>query len=261
MVNEDIVTILNNAVNKGEPLQQAIQILINSGYDSQQVNEASQYVSGGAMQNLQPREDEQLIMAQRKSLLNNNQRIPANQNFQNQQLPNIQPKVSMQQNQQNMGMQNRPYQQNMGNMNPSNYKPNNFQGNMQQNNSQNQKPPQNPDQYYNNQNNSQNIPQRMEMQMPSQEYDPYASQPMPPNQLKQLTQPAQMQNQQIPHQKDLPDIQNKVDKIAQDQKTPQVSIKKKSHKKEIILLIILIFLIGVLGVTIFFRNSILGFLS
>ena len=37
--------------------------------------------------------------------------------------------------------------------------------------------------------------------------------------------------------------------------------KKKSHKKEIILLVILIFLIGILASTVFFRESILSFLS
>ena len=51
MVNEDIVTALRNAVNNGESLDSAVQIMINSGYDQREVYEASQFVGGGVINN------------------------------------------------------------------------------------------------------------------------------------------------------------------------------------------------------------------
>ncbi|MEK6914852.1 MAG: hypothetical protein AABW83_04330 [Nanoarchaeota archaeon] len=61
MVNEDIVTSLNNAVVRGESLQTAVQILINSGYNSSQVYEASKFVQGGVITNLESKPEELLI--------------------------------------------------------------------------------------------------------------------------------------------------------------------------------------------------------
>lgn len=52
MVNEDIVTALRNAVNNGESLDSAVQIMINSGYDSKEVHEASQLIGSGVISNL-----------------------------------------------------------------------------------------------------------------------------------------------------------------------------------------------------------------
>ena len=49
MVNEDIVTALKNAIDRGESLESAMQILINSGYGLQDVEEASYYISKGAI--------------------------------------------------------------------------------------------------------------------------------------------------------------------------------------------------------------------
>ena len=46
MVNEDIVTALRNAVNGGESLESAINVMITSGYDKQEVIEAAQFVAG-----------------------------------------------------------------------------------------------------------------------------------------------------------------------------------------------------------------------
>ncbi|MEK6872705.1 MAG: hypothetical protein AABW90_01680 [Nanoarchaeota archaeon] len=51
MVNEDIVTALRNAINNGESLDSAVQIMINSGYDSKEVYEASQLVGSGVISN------------------------------------------------------------------------------------------------------------------------------------------------------------------------------------------------------------------
>lgn len=233
MVNEDIVTILRNAVNKGEPLQSAMQVLTNSGYDSQQVQEASTYVQGGAMQNLSPRPDENLIMAQNKSMFQNNRNMQQ-QNSQTQK-PNH---MQMQQNR----------MQNPATGNPMQLPQNNQQqiGNMQQ------KP----------------INSNMQMQqIPIGQKDQFATQPLPSRELQQLTKPIQqqtmsLQNGQAPNQQLLqtPAMNQGNTQLNNQQQAP-IKLKKKSHKKEIILLIILLFLIGVLVTTIMFRSSILNFLS
>ncbi len=47
MVRLDIITGLKNAVERGYSLEQAKQTLINSGYNTQEVEEASNYLTGG----------------------------------------------------------------------------------------------------------------------------------------------------------------------------------------------------------------------
>lgn len=96
MVNEDIITGLKNAVARGESLQNAVQILINSGYNPIEVNEASRYIQGGIIPYLEPKKDEYLMMIQNKMQNNNlNQNsnnfkpkelVQYNPNFQNQKL-------------------------------------------------------------------------------------------------------------------------------------------------------------------------------
>ncbi len=44
MVNEEILTALRNAIDHGENMDSACQILINSGYNEKEVQEASQFV-------------------------------------------------------------------------------------------------------------------------------------------------------------------------------------------------------------------------
>jgi ATP-dependent Zn protease len=61
MVNEDIITGLNNAIVRGESLQNAIQILINSGYESSEVYEASKYVQRGLIPDLETGKKEYLL--------------------------------------------------------------------------------------------------------------------------------------------------------------------------------------------------------
>jgi hypothetical protein len=75
MVNEEIVTSLRNAINKGDSLQSAIQILINSGYDPREVHEASQFV-GGVAPNLQASTNEQIMMQQQKAAIISQTKTP-----------------------------------------------------------------------------------------------------------------------------------------------------------------------------------------
>jgi hypothetical protein len=71
MVNEDIVTALKNSVEHGETLQEAIEILISSGYPSNEVYEASKFVGGFVpiQQPIMP--EKELIMPEKKNFLTN----------------------------------------------------------------------------------------------------------------------------------------------------------------------------------------------
>jgi len=80
MVNENIITALQNSITKGEPLEQAKQVMVNSGYDQNEVEEASHYVGGNITQNNQPRPSEQLTMPNQKQFIKNQ---PFQANFQN----------------------------------------------------------------------------------------------------------------------------------------------------------------------------------
>jgi len=69
-MNQDIITSLRNAIDHGDSLESAKQIMINSGYNPQDVEKASQFIAGGVTQNQQPQLGEQLTMPnQKKSFL------------------------------------------------------------------------------------------------------------------------------------------------------------------------------------------------
>lgn len=72
MLNEDIVTALKNAVDRGESLDSAIQMMINSGYESKEVQEASHFISRGVSTVFEPKYDEHLTMPQHKGTYLNN---------------------------------------------------------------------------------------------------------------------------------------------------------------------------------------------
>ena len=57
MVNEDIVTALKNAVERGQDLESTMQVMISSGYNPKDIKEASNYI-GGLTGNLQANPDE-----------------------------------------------------------------------------------------------------------------------------------------------------------------------------------------------------------
>lgn len=59
--NQEIITSLKNAIEHGDSLENAIQIMINSGYNPQEVQEASKYIPG-VTPKLQPKPEEQLTM-------------------------------------------------------------------------------------------------------------------------------------------------------------------------------------------------------
>lgn len=62
----EIITGLRNAIERKETLEQAMQIMIESGYDAKEVQEASKFVKKGALSMEEPKPEEQLIMPQQK---------------------------------------------------------------------------------------------------------------------------------------------------------------------------------------------------
>ena len=220
MVNEDIVTVLRNAVNHGEPLQHAMQVLTNSGYDPQQIQEASRYVRGGTMPTLEPKSNEQLIMAQNKRLLGKKQ------------IPQTDPQIQQAQNQQQQRLQSQQSLQNAMSQQPP----------------QTQQAPQQP---------IPSQPPQTQQIRPTNKLDVYGQKSMASNELQELTQPMQSKSPTT----NIKPSTNQIQKKEIQSPKQNIKLKKKSHKKEIILLVILIFLIVILASTVFFRESILSFLS
>jgi len=66
MPNQEIITGLRNAIEHGESLQQAMQIMINSGYNQLEIREASKYVGSGVLTMQQQKPGEQLVMPEEK---------------------------------------------------------------------------------------------------------------------------------------------------------------------------------------------------
>jgi len=75
MPNQEITTALRNSVERGESLKTAMQIMINSGYNPKDVQEASRYISG-AQVNIQTKPEEQLTMPERKSFMSRFKKTP-----------------------------------------------------------------------------------------------------------------------------------------------------------------------------------------
>jgi len=175
MPNEEIITALKNGIQQGESLQETIQTLINSGYNIQDVQEASNYIGQGVLQ-----------------------QFPQNTPIQNpiSQIP--------------------PSQQ------PSKYP------------SLNQQSPLSPQQNQSTHSTQQSQPPQPRQSQPTQQ------QPISNHLTKQ---PNPFPQQPITNQ------------------SVKLPLKKQGHTKEIILLLILIFLVGILITTIFFRNDILGYFS
>jgi len=209
MVNEDIVTALQNAINHNEPLASAVQILINSGYPPNEVKEASRYIGQGALEpsQLQVRPEEQLTMPEEKGFFSKISR-----KFKRKpKTPKPQTPLTTQQ------LTGQPLQQ------PQQQAP--------------QLPPAQP-----------TAPSQ-----PALPQSPYQSQrflqpdqaPSYPKPFVQKTSPVTMASSRRPLARELKKIR------------PQ----KQNNKKEIVLLMLLLILIGLLVVTILFKDKILTMFS
>ncbi|MEK6936323.1 MAG: hypothetical protein AABW67_06045 [Nanoarchaeota archaeon] len=70
-MDEEILTGLRNAIEQGESLQEAMQVMINSGYGLREVQEASKFIGGGILESHQSNPDEQFVFPEKKSFFQN----------------------------------------------------------------------------------------------------------------------------------------------------------------------------------------------
>src|SRR3989338_4284779 len=68
MVNEDIITALKNGIERGESMQEITQVLISSGYNPGEVEEASNFISKGGISLQQIKPEEHLAMPEQKKI-------------------------------------------------------------------------------------------------------------------------------------------------------------------------------------------------
>jgi len=252
VVNEDIATSLRNAVQHGESLQEAMNMLVHSGYNVNEVQEASKFVTT-APQNagaLQVRPEQELIMpTQKKSFFSGL--------FKKKSKPSqdLTPKV----------ISKYPQQTKLSALSQPAQLPQQFQQSIS---SQPQTPPQPP-----------TLPPAQLPLPPIQQQQLAVQQPKQPtlSQTQPQTRPLYMQQPKLPQQP-----QPTPSSLHQSQQTQQHPPKKgfglfhkkplsrelkqikppeKSHKKEAMLLLILLVLVGLLIGTIAFRDTILGWFS
>lgn len=236
MPNEEIISALRNAIDHGESLQSAVQIMINSGYNSEEVLEASKFIGGTlSMQEIMP--EEQLTMPEER------RNFSSNFNFLTKNKIQSQPTQIIPQSQ----IQKQPLQP------PRQY----FQQ-IQQPKQQMQQLPQ-----Y-----SQEVTQsqiKQSFQQPFQQYPlPIQKQPLQPPQQPQKQ--IQQTTQQSPQQQFLRQAPRPSPQLITRQGDLSREIKKikpprKSYLKEIILLVILMLLIGALIATILYKDVILKWFS
>jgi len=205
MVNEDIITALRNAVEHGESLETAIRIMVNSGYNPQEIHEASRFV-GGREINIEP--EEHLIMPSQKenlfSKLNFFKKMKSSKKY-----------------------QNKPIKQ---------------QTNLYQTKIQKQIPGQLTSQSQF-QNQSQNQIQIQDQYKSSQQPNDFYN------------------NSTFTEPKFSPESSSVGSSQSLSRELKKINPPKHNNKREIYLLIILLVLIGVLVITIIYRNQILGFFS
>lgn len=75
MVGDDIITALKNAIDRGDTLENAIAMAINSGYNQKDVEEASRFVGSVPSYNFQPKPFEELTMPAQKNILGSPKKI------------------------------------------------------------------------------------------------------------------------------------------------------------------------------------------
>ena len=223
MVVDEIVTSLKNAVDHGESVESAATMLINSGYSPADVNEAAQLLGGGAISYLQPKPSEQLSTPAQKKLISGKPVATPTQVQPVQRPAQAQPQQIQQQRQ--VQPVQRPVQQS-------------------------QNPPLSP---------------KLQSNLPLQQNAPISIQPV-----QEVAPPVQQINDQKDAiRQDSSAIKQNISSGAVYSSSPnslsnelsQITPRKESYIKEIILLIVLLLLIGVLIGTFLLKDTILSFLS
>ena len=238
MPNEEIFSALKNAIDHGESLESAVQIMIDSGYNSEEVQEASKFIGGTlSMQEVSP--EEQLTMPEEKKTFTSKFKFWGKDKKQDQtpqiiqtQQPQTQQKPMQQPIQQLPQLIQQPMQQ------PIQQLP---QYSQQITQTQIKQSFQHPMQQY-----PQSFQQPQTFQQPIKQYPQYPQQPIQQPIIRQAPRPI---SQLIPRQGEL------------SREIQKIKPAKQGYMKEIILLIILLVLIGVLVATILFKDTILGWFA
>jgi hypothetical protein len=263
MPNEELISALRNAIDHGESLQSAVQIMINSGYNSKEVMEASKFIGGTlSMQELTP--EEQLAMPEEGNSLSSRFKFWAKNKKQNQTAQIMQPLQIQKQPLQQIPLQ---YPEQMQQLSQYPQQP-------RQQTIPQQSFPQPPQQQIQQQTNqlpqySQQITQsqiKQSFQQPFQQYPQQIQKPLQQlQQQKQQTIPQQSfqqpPQQQIPKQAPRPSPQIIARHGPLSREIKKIKPVKQGYMKEIILLIILLILIGILAAIIFFKDKILAWFA
>ena len=257
MPNQEILTALKNAIEHGDSLESATQIMINSGYDANDVQEAAKFTSAGSI-NLQPEPEEELVMPEQKKSLTSKLKFWEKNKDKNK-IPT--PTESMRLSSESIKKQQIIPTQNQT-LSPQVQQPQQVQvPPIQQAQQQAIQQPA--------------IRQTKQMQQPViQQQTRQIQQPITQQQaIQQQTLAQQVPIQQIPQQKSsileriakraprpaAPSLAPKQGELTKDLK--KIKPKGTSHKKEIILVAILLILIGTLIATIIYRDVILSWFN
>jgi hypothetical protein len=248
MANPDLITALQNAIDRGESLEEAVTILINSGYNTKEVQEASHYIGRGVLSSAKPRQGEELTMLSQKNSFKSLKPWNQNNEPQQNQPANIPAQSQNMQNSQYnpaQGRQPSPQVQN----NPS---PQQTQGNV-------------PAQLVNpgNVQKSQPYPMQKINEAPQSDSQIFMKNlglsdsqgPTKNNQQMIINQSNASESTGMPKEESIPKIN--VPNLYPPQAN-NTKIYKKSYTKEIILLVVLLLLIGLLATTIIFKDTIIS---
>jgi len=233
MPKEEIVTALKNAIDHGESLQDATQIMINSGYNSQEVQEASKFVGASSLNIQEPEQGLELTMPEEKGNFFSKLMFWKRKKSNNQEIPK--PSESMKLSSESINKQKIIKKEII-------QQPIKQQTHQQQ--VQQQVPQQIQQQAMNNQIRTQQQVQQQQIK-----------------QTQQVQQPVQQLRTQIqkPTPRPIPQIIPRQGPLSKDLK--KIKPRKYTHLKEIILLAVLLILIGILAVTIIYRETILSWFS
>ncbi len=251
MINEDILTSLKNAIERGETLQTAVIIAINTGYNPREVEEAARFLGQGGVIEIEKISQEQLLaMPDQKKVLPNlfaprktGTFVPAK--TENTTVNATQPSTSTQSS-------SATSQSSSEKQLYSTTKPSTAQSLILPEPTASQQTIK-----YSQQDKI--IPQQVRP-LPQQ---PQPAKPQPPPIKPQVQPPAQLRP--LPESQTITEIKKNIAVTRQERidPNPQVIIRppKPSYVKEIILLIILLLLIVVLVVVFKFRDQIITFFS
>jgi hypothetical protein len=252
MANPDLITALQNAIDRGESLEEAVTILINSGYNPKEVQEASHYVGGGVLNSAKPRPGEELTMpSQKNSFGNLKPWNPNNESKQNSPV-NIPTQLPQQSSQQKPAFNNPAYpaqQQNMQN-NQYNLPQNNQPQKQTQGNAQSNQP-------YPTQKNNETPQSDSQIFMKNLGLSDNQG-PSKDNQQMIINQSRSNESTGMPKSESLPSIEQP---SLYPPQANNAKTYKKSYTKEIILLVVLLLLVGLLTVTIIFKDTIISWFA